>query len=210
MCGCIGNCILARAPIRPNSAWKALGVIGPSRSVIKTCEDGPCSRCRRRSARISSPCIGWTLGEPFFALRTCSRPVASSTCDHRRSHNSPVWIGIPEPRRLPWWAYSLLHGLRVPDDQMHYPSEVPNRAAGIFRMAGHMLGERLLHRRGLVVSLVDDDPQTFPLRRGYRFASMRSIREALGFMGAGPLARSVCPVASNPVGDLVHAGFELL
>src|SRR5262245_40290667 len=27
----------------------------------------------------SSPCIGWTLGEPFFALRTCSRPVASST-----------------------------------------------------------------------------------------------------------------------------------
>src|ERR1700750_1020083 len=64
MCGCIGNCILARAPIRPNSAWKALGVIGPSRSVIKTCEDSPCSRCRRRSARISSPCIGWTLGEP--------------------------------------------------------------------------------------------------------------------------------------------------
>src|SRR5262249_51748930 len=40
----------------------------------------------------------------------------------------------------------------------------------------------------------------------------------LGFMDAGPLARSVCPVASNsvcpvasnPVGDLVHAGFELL
>jgi hypothetical protein len=27
---------------------------------------------------------------------------------------------------------------------------------------------------------------------------------------AGPHARSVCPVASNPVGDLVHAGFELL
>jgi hypothetical protein len=37
-----------------------------------------------------------------------------------------------------------------------------------------------------------------------------SMRRALGFMGAGPLARSVCPVASNPVGDLVHAGFELL
>jgi len=33
--------------------------------------------------------------------------------------------------------------------------------------------------------------------------------KALGFMGAGPLARSVCPVASNPIGDLVHAGFEL-
>src|SRR5262249_19499176 len=25
-----------------------------------------------------------TLGEPFFALRTCSRPVASSTCDRCR------------------------------------------------------------------------------------------------------------------------------
>jgi quercetin dioxygenase-like cupin family protein len=86
--------ILARAPIRPNSAWKALGVIGPSRSVIKTCEDGSCSRCRRRSARISSPCIGWTLGEPFFALWTCNRPVANSTCDHCRSHNSDA--------RKPW------------------------------------------------------------------------------------------------------------
>src|SRR5262245_47940301 len=31
--------VLARAPIRPNSAWKALGVIGPSRSDIKTCEE---------------------------------------------------------------------------------------------------------------------------------------------------------------------------
>jgi hypothetical protein len=39
MCGWIENAILARAPIRPNSAWKALGVIGRSRSVMKTCED---------------------------------------------------------------------------------------------------------------------------------------------------------------------------
>jgi hypothetical protein len=29
----------------------ALGVIGPSRSVIKTCEDSPCSRCRMRLLR---------------------------------------------------------------------------------------------------------------------------------------------------------------
>jgi hypothetical protein len=42
------------------------------------------------------------------------------------------------------------------------------------------------------------------------FSNMRSIRMALGFIGARPLAHSVCPVASNPVGDLVHAGFELL
>jgi hypothetical protein len=40
------------------------------------------------------------------------------------------------------------------------------------------------------------------------FSNMRSIRIALGFIGARPLARNVCPVASNPVGDLVHAGFE--
>jgi hypothetical protein len=26
MCGCIGNCILARAPIRPNSAWSHLSI----------------------------------------------------------------------------------------------------------------------------------------------------------------------------------------
>jgi hypothetical protein len=36
-------------------------------------------------------------------------------------------------------------------------------------------------------------------------ASRGSIRRALGFMGAGPLARSVCPVASNPVGDLLRS-----
>ena len=46
------------------SPFKALGVIGPSRSVIKTCEDGPCSRCRRRRARISSPCIGLLHSDP--------------------------------------------------------------------------------------------------------------------------------------------------
>jgi hypothetical protein len=32
---------------RPNSACKALGIIGPSRSVIKMCDDGPCSRHRQ-------------------------------------------------------------------------------------------------------------------------------------------------------------------
>jgi hypothetical protein len=42
------------------------------------------------------------------------------------------------------------------------------------------------------------------------FANMCSIREALGFMGAGPLARSASLLMGNPVGDLVHAGFELL
>jgi hypothetical protein len=39
-----------------------------------------------------------------------------------------------------------------------------NRAADIFRMAGHMLGQRLLLCPRLVVS-VDDVPQPFPRRR---------------------------------------------
>ena len=47
---------------------------------------------------------------------------------------------------------------RPADDLIHYPVEVLNRAADIFRMAGHMLGKRLLLRLGLVVSLVNDDP----------------------------------------------------
>ena len=41
-------------------------------------------------------------------------------------------------------------------------------------------------------------------------ASRRSIRKALGFMGAGPLARSACPLMGNPVGNLVHTALELL
>jgi hypothetical protein len=35
---------------------------------------------------------------------------------------------------------------------MQYPLEVLNRAADIFRMARHMLGERLLLRLGLVLA----------------------------------------------------------
>ena len=50
-------------------------------------------------------------------------------------------------------------------DYPHYPLEVLNRAARIFGVGGYMLGERLLLRRGLVVSLVNDNPQVFPRRR---------------------------------------------
>ena len=55
--------------------------------------------------------------------------------------------------------------LRLPHDFPHYPSEVLNRAARIFGVGGYMLGDRLVHRRGLVVAFVDDDPQPSPLRR---------------------------------------------
>src|SRR5262245_48363515 len=124
MCGWIGNGILARPPIRPKSAWKALGVIGPPRSVMKTCEDGPCSRFSRLSARISSPCRGWTLGEPVLARRTCSRPVDSSTCDHLRSHSSlalrpwryPIRIIVASrwPQRLPFRAAAVRRSISRP------------------------------------------------------------------------------------------------
>ena len=59
----------------------------------------------------------------------------------------------PKPR----WPCSTVResSNRPADDLIHYPVEVLNRAADIFRMAGHMLGQRLLLRLGLVVS-VDD------------------------------------------------------
>src|SRR6266545_1297998 len=58
--------------------------------------------------------------------------------------------------------------VRPSDDHVHYPLEVLNRAADIFRMAGHMLGQRLLLfllHHGLGVSFEDDGRQPFPLRR---------------------------------------------
>jgi len=66
---------------------------------------------------------------------------------------------------MPSWASIGANGMH---DYPLYPIEVLNRAADIFMMAGHMLGQRLLLfllRLGLVVSLVNDDPQPFPRRR---------------------------------------------
>src|SRR5215831_4166186 len=51
------------------------------------------------------------------------------------------------------------------DDRLQYPVEVLNRAARVFGVGGYMLGEHLLLRLGLIVSLVDNDCQTFPRRR---------------------------------------------
>jgi hypothetical protein len=79
MCGWMGNGIFARSPKRTISVWKLFGAIGPPRSVANTCGPAGCSRCRRRKARISSPCIGCTLGVPRLVRRTCRRPAASST-----------------------------------------------------------------------------------------------------------------------------------
>jgi two-component system, NtrC family, sensor kinase len=52
--------------MRRISVLKPFAVIGPPRSVENTCEDGACPRCRRRSARSSSPCNGCTLGVPVM------------------------------------------------------------------------------------------------------------------------------------------------
>jgi hypothetical protein len=47
-----------------------------------------------------------------------------------------------QPRAIPCaWAFQNLGGWS--DDHTQYPVEVLNRAADIFRMAGHMLGKRL-------------------------------------------------------------------
>src|SRR2546430_1794286 len=53
----------------------------------------------------TSPCIGWTLGKPFFALRTCSRPVASSTSLFLSSVNRSGWYPWPTlaRREPPVW-----------------------------------------------------------------------------------------------------------
>src|SRR5262249_55693020 len=52
-----------------NRAWKALGVIGPSRSVMNTCEDAPCSRCNRPQ------CAYFVALDRMNARRTILRPA---------------------------------------------------------------------------------------------------------------------------------------
>jgi hypothetical protein len=50
-------------------------------------------------------------------------------------------------------------------DGIHDPIEIIDGAARVFGVGGYMLGERLLHCLGLVVSVVDNDSQPFPRRR---------------------------------------------
>jgi hypothetical protein len=84
-------------------------------------------------------------------------------------HNSELPHGYARRKVFCHLAQSFQGAsIRPTYDRPQYPVEVLNRAADIFRMAGHMLGERLLLfllRPGLVV-FVDDGPQTFPRRRG--------------------------------------------
>src|SRR5215472_6936148 len=86
MCGWIGNCILARAPIRQNSAWKALGVIGPSPPPALT--DGPCcapSRpddCRRNATNRAA---GRSIRPSYIGFsRRCPPPQPASPASAQR------------------------------------------------------------------------------------------------------------------------------
>ena len=82
-----------------------------ARSVIKTCEDGPCSRCRRRRARISSPCIGWTLGEPFFALWTCNSISAVVRYSRGRTEEFKWLVPTGHPCGFPRYFASVSNQL---------------------------------------------------------------------------------------------------
>jgi hypothetical protein len=59
-------------PARSTMRAKPAVVNGAPRSDVKMKGDfGSCSRWSRRRARNSSPRIGWVLGVPCLALRTC-------------------------------------------------------------------------------------------------------------------------------------------
>src|ERR1700751_3144724 len=55
---------------------------------------------RGRPLFALQPGMGCTLGEPFLALLTCRRPVASSICDHCRSHSADARKPWREPIRI--------------------------------------------------------------------------------------------------------------
>src|SRR5262245_61611338 len=135
MCGWIGNGILARAPIRPNSAWKALGVIGPSRSVMKTCEDAPPRRClsARLAQRCGSPNPLRTAPGSETARATTSRTdlcVASSTREARQSAINWSRSNIVLIRQCLWTA-ELVRGAHchAPLWAVHPSFSSPSRRA---------------------------------------------------------------------------------
>jgi hypothetical protein len=80
LCGCALKPSLASTPTRSIIRAKPAVVNGDPRFEVNTNGDfGSCSRCKRRSARISSPKIGCVLGVPCLTRRTCSVPVLKST-----------------------------------------------------------------------------------------------------------------------------------
>ena len=86
----------------PDPAEQGMERFGRHRPVPLGHEHVRGSRCRRRRAHISSPRSGWTLGEPFLALRTCRRPAANSTCDHA-NRTAPKPAVRAGSRSGSWW-----------------------------------------------------------------------------------------------------------
>src|SRR5258708_3836688 len=98
----------------------------------------------------------------IFSIRASS---CSSFCVSKHARMMPRPLQIRAPTWLSTVPSAIARMVTTMHDFPYDPPEVFNRAAGVFRMAAHMLGERLLVCRGLVVSLVNDDLQAFPRRR---------------------------------------------
>jgi hypothetical protein len=124
MCGWTGKVIAAHAPIRPNSAWKALGVIGPCRSVMKTCDDGPCSRWRRRRARVSphlasdkhSATRFWPCGHAVDPSTARPETIGGRTArksEDRGDSRSGSWLRPDGPSGRPVWRRPSAARLRA-------------------------------------------------------------------------------------------------
>src|SRR3974390_504113 len=76
MCGCALKASFASTPARSIILATPAVLKGAARSEVNTKGDfGSCSHCSRRSARNSSPRIGWLLGVPCLTLRTCSADI---------------------------------------------------------------------------------------------------------------------------------------
>jgi hypothetical protein len=68
--------------LSPKASWRSKPPVekGEFLSDVNTNGDfGSCSRCNLRRARISSPRMGWVVGTPFLARRTCRTAWAKST-----------------------------------------------------------------------------------------------------------------------------------
>jgi hypothetical protein len=79
-------------------------------------------------------------------------------------------------------------------------------------MAGYMLGQRPAPSSPFATSSSPSMMTRNTLRSGgvSSFSNIRSMRKTLDFIDACPIVRRACPVARNPLGNLVHAALELL
>jgi hypothetical protein len=84
----------SRRPAVRSIMWaNPAAVNGKPRSLTNTKGEDELSRWSRRSARSSSPWIGWVLGVPFLIRRTCRTAPLKSTWSQRRSQTSAAGRG---------------------------------------------------------------------------------------------------------------------